>query len=93
MLARRFMRLPLWARIAAGVVVWALVYHFWLPFATWLTVDVFHLASGRLASSLQFFIYDTVKVLLLLTIVVFGVGHGALVLQPAAHARPASRPP
>ena len=68
------MRLPLWARIAAGVVVWALVYHFWLPFATWLTVDVLRLTSGRLASSLQFFIYDTVKVLLLLTIVVFGVG-------------------
>ncbi|HEY5388650.1 MAG TPA: permease, partial [Thermoleophilia bacterium] len=33
-----------------------------------------HLTAGRLASALQFFIYDTVKVLLLLTIVVFAVG-------------------
>jgi len=73
-LARLFMRLPLWARVAAGVTLWAVVYHFWLPMATWLTVDVLHLTTGRFASSLQFFIYDTVKVLLLLTIVVFGVG-------------------
>ena len=73
-LARQFARLPLWARVSAGVVLWALVYHYWLPVATWLTVDVLHLTTGRLASSFQFFIYDTVKVLLLLTIVVFGVG-------------------
>jgi uncharacterized membrane protein YraQ (UPF0718 family) len=73
-LARLFARLPLWLRVAAGVALWALVYHFWLPVATWLTVDVLHLTTGRLASALQFFIYDTVKVLLLLTIVVFAVG-------------------
>jgi uncharacterized membrane protein YraQ (UPF0718 family) len=54
--------------------LWALVYHYWLPVATWLTRDVLKLNEGRLASSLEFFIYDTVKVLLLLTIVVFGVG-------------------
>jgi uncharacterized protein len=73
-LARLFARLPLWARVSAGVVLWALVYHFWLPVATWLSQDVFKLGDGRFASSLEFFVYDTVKVLLLLTIVVFGVG-------------------
>lgn len=72
--ARVFARLPLWVRVASGVAVWALVYHYWLPVATWLTRDVLKLNEGRLASSLEFFIYDTVKVLLLLTIVVFGVG-------------------
>jgi uncharacterized protein len=73
-LARLFARLPLWSRVGGGVLLWAIVYHYWLPVATWLTEDVLHLTTGRLASSLQFFIYDTVKVLMLLTIVVFGVG-------------------
>ena len=73
-LARLFARLPLWARVVAGVGLWAVVYHYWLPLATWLTHDVLNLNEGRLASSLEFFIYDTVKVLLLLTVVVFGVG-------------------
>jgi uncharacterized membrane protein YraQ (UPF0718 family) len=73
-LARLFMRLPLWARVTAGVSLWALVYHYWLPVATWLTHDVLDLNDGRFASALEFFIYDTVKVMLLLTIVVFGVG-------------------
>ena len=72
--ARQFARLPLWARVTSGVALWALVYHYWLPVAMWLTHDVLNLNEGRLASSLEFFIYDTVKVLLLLTIVVFGVG-------------------
>jgi uncharacterized membrane protein YraQ (UPF0718 family) len=73
-LARLFAHLPLWARVTAGVVLWAVVYHYWLPVATWLARDVLNLTTGRLASSVEFFIYDTVKVLLLLTIVVFGVG-------------------
>src|SRR5450830_263503 len=72
--ARQFARLPLWARVTSGVALWALVYHYWLPVAMWLTHDVLNLNEGRLASSLEFFIYDTVKVMLLLTIVVFGVG-------------------
>ncbi len=74
-LARLFMRLPLWLRVtfrcgrlgdrlpllaAAGDVAF--------------TLDVLHLTARRLASSLEFFVYDSVKVLLLLTIVVFGVG-------------------
>jgi uncharacterized membrane protein YraQ (UPF0718 family) len=69
-----FARLPLWLRVAGGVALWALVYHYWLPFVTWLTTDVLHLGDSAFASALEFFIYDTVKVLLLLTIVVFGVG-------------------
>ncbi|MCX6364684.1 MAG: permease [Actinobacteria bacterium] len=73
-LARLWLRLPLWARVTGGVALWALVYHYWLPIATWLFQDVLSLGDGRFASALQFFIYDTVKVLMLLTIVVFGVG-------------------
>jgi uncharacterized membrane protein YraQ (UPF0718 family) len=73
-LARLWLRLPLWARVTGGVALWALVYHYWLPLATWLFHDVLRLGDSRFASALEFFIYDTVKVLMLLTIVVFGVG-------------------
>ena len=73
-LARLVVRLPLWVRVFGGVALWALVYHYWLPFVTWLTEDVLRLGDSAFASAFEFFIYDTVKVLLLLTIVVFGVG-------------------
>ena len=69
-----FTRLPLWVRLVLGVGAWALVYHFWLPFNVWLFHDVLHLGTSRWASALEFFVYDSVKVLLLLVLVVFGVG-------------------
>ncbi len=69
-----FLRLPWWARVAGGVALWALVYHYWLPFVLWLFHDALSLPDTRWASALEFFVYDSVKVLLLLTIVVFGVG-------------------
>ncbi len=73
-LARLFLRLPWWARVAGGVALWALVYHYWLPFIVWLFHDALSLPDTRWASALEFFVYDSVKVLLLLTLVVFGVG-------------------
>lgn len=72
--ARAFGRLPWWVRVAGGVALWALVYHYWLPFVVWLFHDFLDLSDSRWASALEFFVYDSVKVLLLLTIVVFGVG-------------------
>ena len=74
MLARLLLRLPSWARVAGGVALWALVYHYWLPFIVWLFHDALSLPDTRWASALEFFVYDSVKVLLLLTLVVFGVG-------------------
>jgi uncharacterized membrane protein YraQ (UPF0718 family) len=50
------------------------VYHWWLPAATWFTRDFLGLTAGRFAAAVEFFIYDSVKVLLLLVLVVFGVG-------------------
>ena len=45
------------------------------PLAKWLTYQLFGLHEGtRLASAVEFFLYDTPKVLLLLTLVVFAVG-------------------
>jgi len=69
-----FLRLPAWARLVLGVGLWAVVYHYWLPFNVWLFEDTLRLGSSRWASALQFFVYDSVKVLLLLLLVVFGVG-------------------
>ena len=64
--------------IFAGVLalaVWWLAYRSLLPFAKWLTYRLFGLEEGtHLGSAVEFFLYDTPKVLLLLTLVVFAVG-------------------
>jgi uncharacterized membrane protein YraQ (UPF0718 family) len=69
-----FLHLPLWARLTLAVGAWALLYHFWLPFNVWLFQDTLQLGMSPWASALEFFVYDSVKVLLLLVLVVFGVG-------------------
>ena len=44
-------------------------------FADWLVYDVFKLSEEtRIGSALNFFFYDTIKILLLLTIVIFLMG-------------------
>ena len=54
---------------------WWLLYRSLAPLSRWLTYDVFSLARGsHFASAVEFFVFDTPKVLLLLTLVVFGVG-------------------
>jgi uncharacterized protein len=60
---------------AIGLVAWWLAYRSLLPLAKWLTYHLFGLSEGtHLASAVEFFLYDTPKVLLLLTLVVFAVG-------------------
>jgi hypothetical protein len=55
--------------------VWLIVYVFLLPGVDGLVYGVLKLEPGtRLTSALHFFLYEAPKVLLLLTIVVFGVG-------------------
>jgi uncharacterized membrane protein YraQ (UPF0718 family) len=55
--------------------VWWLVYQGLPQLAHYLTYSLFGLSEGsHLAAAVEFFIYDTPKVLMLLTIVVFGVG-------------------
>jgi hypothetical protein len=54
---------------------WWLLYRNLLPFAKWVTFSVLSLDPvSRLGSAVEFFIYDAPKVILLLTLVVFGVG-------------------
>ena len=63
------------ALVAAGLPVWWVVYQSLPRFANYMTFNVLGLQHGsHLAEAAEFFIYDTPKVLLLLTLVVFGVG-------------------
>jgi uncharacterized protein len=66
-----------WAVAAAlaGGLVWAAAYRGVAPAARWATYDLAGFAPGsRIASSVEFFLYEAPKVLLLLVLVVFGVG-------------------
>jgi len=71
-------RFPLPVYLAAGIaglVVWWLVYERLEKVAAFLTYAALGLKpSGHLGEAVFFFIYETPKVLMLLTLVVFGVG-------------------
>lgn len=55
--------------------VWWLIYRNLEPFAKLFTYKLLHLPAGRhLSSAVEFFVFEAPKVLMLLTLVVFGVG-------------------
>lgn len=63
------------AMIGAGLVAWWAIYGQLASLAEWATYRVLGLEQGsHLADAVEFFLYDTPKVLMLLTLVVFGVG-------------------
>ena len=68
----------IWANVAAafvGVVLWWVIYAHLSIGATWITTSVFRLNSRtHLGSAVEFFVFEVPKVLMLLTLVVFGVG-------------------
>ncbi|MBI5834675.1 MAG: permease [Armatimonadetes bacterium] len=58
-----------------GVAGWYLLYHHLLGLSRALTYGLLGLAQGsRLGASVEFFCYDVPKVLMLLTLIVYGVG-------------------
>jgi uncharacterized membrane protein YraQ (UPF0718 family) len=58
-----------------GILGWWLVYRELPRFAGWVTYGLLGLVRGAaLADAVEFFVYDAPKVLMLLTLVVFGVG-------------------
>jgi uncharacterized membrane protein YraQ (UPF0718 family) len=60
---------------AAGAVVWWQIYSNLAAFAKWFTYSLLKMEQGRhISSSIEFFVFETPKVLMLLVIVVFGVG-------------------
>ncbi len=59
----------------AALVAWWLVYRHLEPFSKWLTYRILQMTPGsRLAAAVEFFVFEAPKVLMLLTLVVFGVG-------------------
>ncbi len=67
-----------WLQLLRGAVatgIWYVIYSQLLPFANWFAYSVLGLsAESHLGSAVQFFVYDTPKVLMLLVLVVFFVG-------------------
>jgi uncharacterized membrane protein YraQ (UPF0718 family) len=67
-----------WIRIlAAGAILagWFVLYRQLLPFSRFFAYSLLRIEEGRhLGEAIQFFVYDTPKVLMLLTLVVFAVG-------------------
>lgn len=60
---------------AIGVYLWWILYHFLPTLSAWATYSVLPIKQGsHLGASVEFFLYDTPKVMMLLFIVVFGVG-------------------
>ena len=61
--------------VVIAIVIWVFAYRATLPFSEWLVFSVMGFsAKSHLGQSLQFFFYDVPKVLLLLSIVVWGIG-------------------
>ena len=60
---------------ALGLIAWWIFYRRLSPLADWLTYSLLGLVRGtHIASAVQFFIFEVPKVVMLLTLVVFGVG-------------------
>jgi uncharacterized membrane protein YraQ (UPF0718 family) len=58
-----------------ALAAWWILYHQLAGIADWVTYSLFGLArSTHLSSAVEFFVFETPKVLMLLTLVVFGVG-------------------
>lgn len=59
----------------ATIVIWWLIYRQLLPAASWITYNLLAIKQeSHFGASVEFFLYDTPKVMMLLFIVVFGVG-------------------
>jgi uncharacterized membrane protein YraQ (UPF0718 family) len=58
----------------AALIVWGTVYSQLVPFSDWVVASTRVDPSSHLGEAINFFAYDTPKVLLLLTLIVFGMG-------------------
>ena len=58
----------------AALIVWGLVYSQLIPFSDWVVAQLPVNPESQLGAAVSFFAYDTPKVLMLLTLVVFAMG-------------------
>jgi uncharacterized membrane protein YraQ (UPF0718 family) len=74
-IARKEPKAAVWiGTTSALIVLWFVLYTFLAPLSAWLVSLVPLAPTGRLAGAATFFIYETPKVLMLLTLVVFVMG-------------------
>ena len=60
---------------AVALYIWWILYHFLPTLSAWATYSLLPIQQGsHLGASVEFFLYDTPKVMMLLFLVVFGVG-------------------
>ncbi len=57
-----------------GLIMWGVVYSQLIPFSDWVVASTGVDPKSHLGEAASFFAYDTPKVLMLLTLVVFGMG-------------------
>lgn len=58
----------------ALIVCWWLLYSNLIPFSVWVTYSLLHIAPAtHLGSAVEFFVYDTLKILLLLVLMVYAI--------------------
>src|SRR5512139_3214131 len=58
----------------AALILWGLIYSQLVPFSEWVVASTRVDPNSHLGAAISFFAYDTPKVLMLLTLVVFGMG-------------------
>ncbi|HEY5504997.1 MAG TPA: permease, partial [Sedimentisphaerales bacterium] len=70
------MRIIKWSLLLAiGVVLWWLIYSNLAIFGRWFTYSLLNMRQGgHLSSAVEFFVFETPKVLMLLVLIVFGIG-------------------
>lgn len=67
-------RWQLWAKVGMAVVIWLALYQLNRPFWEWLLFDTIGLdPESHTGDAVEFFFYDTVKIALLLTGIIFAV--------------------
>ena len=58
-----------------GLILWYIIYKQLKPLSYYISYSLFHLEQGsHLGEAIQFFFYDTPKVMMLLTLIVFAIG-------------------
>jgi len=70
------MRILKWTLLLiAAVLLWGLIYWNLTAFGEWITYSLLNMRQGgHLSSAVEFFIFETPKVLMLLVLIVFGIG-------------------
>ena len=71
----------------AALILWGVVYSHLVPFAEWVGALLPVEPTSHLGEAIRFFVYDTPKVLMLLTLVVFGWASCAASFHPRRRAR------